>query len=109
MDLRYRARAAESLALLGVLVFLGCSDAVKLARETDTGGAVTYSYKSEQGPMFSPYRSQALEAIHKKCPGGYTIVREGEARASGTSLGSMEGTEDEVRHRRWGVEFRCKG
>ena len=109
MDLCCRARAAETLALLVVLVSLGCSDAVKLTHETDNGGAVTYSYKSEEGPMFSPYRSQALEAIQKKCPGGYTIVREGQARPSGTSSGLMEGTEDEARHRRWGVEFRCKG
>jgi len=109
MDLRCRARATETLILFVVLVFPGCSDAVKLARETDNGGAVTYSYKSAEGPIFSPYRSRALEAIQKKCPGGYSIVREGPARASGTSSGLMEGTENEVRHQRWGVEFRCKG
>jgi len=96
-------------ALLCLLGVAGCSEGAKLARDTDSGGIVTYLYREDRGGVLgSRYRRAALEIIHKKCPAGYSIVREGEARGAHGSSGSIEGTEDEVTGRRWAMEFRCK-
>jgi hypothetical protein len=104
-------RFLDAHVLLGVLVLsmVGCSEGAKLARETDSGGVVTYLYREERGGVLgSRYRRDALEIIQKKCPMGYTIVREGEARRSGGGSGILEGTEDEPTGRRWALQFRCK-
>ena len=86
---------------------LGCSDAVKLIQDTETGGVVTYMFKEERGgAKFSSFRSQAFEVMEQKCPSGYTIVKEAETR--GYQSVSVEGTEDEIRNRRWAMQFRCK-
>lgn len=80
-----------------------------LARETTDGGIVTYSYKEERGgPTVSPYRKEALGVMHKKCPQGYGIVREGEAQREYQG-GGFESVDTEVKGRRWGIQFRCKG
>ena len=43
---------------------LGCSDAVKLIQDTETGGVVTYLFAEERGgAMCSPFRSQAFEVM----------------------------------------------
>jgi hypothetical protein len=92
-----------------VLSMVGCSEGAKLARDTDSGGVVTYLYREDRGGVLgSRYRRDALEIIQKKCPMGYTIVREGEARGSRGGPGIMEGTEDEPSGRRWALQFRCK-
>jgi hypothetical protein len=97
------------LLFAAVLAGAGCSDAVKLAHETDVGGVVTYLFKEDRGgPVMSPHRKEALEFIERKCPSGYAIVREGEAQSASTGTGLQEGTEDEARHRRWALQFRCK-
>jgi len=44
--------------------------------------------------------------MKQKCPSGYTIMKEGETR--GYHSVSLEGTEDEIRNRRWAIQFRCK-
>jgi len=86
----------------------GCSDAVKLIRSTESGGVVTYSYKEERGHLFSPYREEALRVMQRQCHGSYRIVREGEAKGySSVSSGIVEGTEGEIRGRRWGIQFEC--
>lgn len=86
-------------------VTAGCSDAVTLIRETETGGVVTYLFKEERGgPMGSPHRRDAIKLMEKKCPSGYTVVKDGEVPSHG-SMPSMEG---EVTGRRWGIQFRCK-
>jgi hypothetical protein len=91
-----------------LLVLPGCSDAVRLTHETETGGVVTYLYKEDRGgPMGSPHRREALKVMEQKCPGGYAIVRDGEVRGS-VSMSSREGEEGEVTGRRWGIQFRCK-
>ena len=73
------------------------------------GGVVTYLYKADRGgPVMSPHRVEALELIKKKCVSGYSIVREGEAQSHRSIPGIVEGTEDEVRNLRWGLQFRCK-
>jgi hypothetical protein len=81
-----------------------------LNRESATGGVVTYMYKADRGgPMGSKYRPEAFELIKAKCPAGSRIIREGEAKGySSAGMGIFEGTEDEVRGTRWGIQFECK-
>jgi hypothetical protein len=82
-----------------------------LDRESNHGGVVTYMYKADRGgPMGSKYRSEAFDVIKAKCPTGSRVIREGEARGySSVGMGVIEGTEDEVRGTRWGIQFECKG
>lgn len=89
----------------------GCSQAVMMDRESDHGGVVTYVYKQDRGgPMGSKYRRQALDAIQAKCKTGSRIIREGEVKGyTSVGMGTIEGTEDEERGRRWGIQFECKG
>jgi hypothetical protein len=97
------------IVLTGLFACAGCADAAKLVQETETGGIVTYLYKADRGgPVMSPHRFEALDLIKKKCGSGYLIVREGEAQGYRSIAGTVEGTEDEVRNRRWGLQFRCK-
>ena len=77
--------------------------------ETDSGGVVTYLYREERGGVLgSRYRRDALQIVEKKCPAGYTVLREGEAQTSQSVSGVIEGTEDEPTGRRWAIQFRCK-
>ena len=92
-----------------LLLVTACSDAVKLIRETDTGGIVTYSYNIERGGhMGSPFRKQAFDLIQQKCPTGSRIVRESEVQGYSSAGGYQEGSEGEVRGQRWGIQFECK-
>ncbi|MCX5721049.1 MAG: hypothetical protein NT179_03340 [Nitrospirae bacterium] len=87
---------------------VGCSQAVLLTHETEQGGVVTYLFKEDRGgPMGSPHRREALTLIERKCPSGYTVLKDGEVRGYG-SMSSVEGAEGEVSGRRWGIQFRCK-
>jgi hypothetical protein len=94
---------------LAVLVTsVGCSEAVLLTHETETGGVVTYLFKDDRGgPMGSPHRREALKIMEKKCMSGSTVLKEGEVQGYG-SMSSTEGQEGEVTGRRWGIQFRCK-
>lgn len=92
----------------GVLNLMGCvSGGAQLVRDNDSGGVVTYLYKEDRGgPTGSRYRKDAIEIMKLKCPHGYIVVKEGEAKGlSGVS--SVEGTEEEP-SRRWAFQFRCK-
>lgn len=96
------------LCAVAALVCAGCSDAVQLTHETEAGGVVTYLFKEDRGgPMGSPHRREALGVIEKKCPAGYSVVRDGEVQGYG-AVSSVEGQEGEVTGRRWGIQFRCK-
>lgn len=111
MDLRCPAeRTSFLLSFLFLVALTGCSQAVMLSQETDRGGVMTYSYKEDRGgAMGSEYRKEALEAIQAKCPKGARVLREGEVRGfSSAGSGIIEGTEDESRGRRWGIQFECK-
>ncbi len=103
-------RALPQLCLLLLISAGGCSEAVLLTRESEQGGVMTYSYRDDRGgPMGSPYRKQALDAIQNKCREGSRILREGEVKGySSAGLGIVEGTEDESRGRRWGIQFECR-
>jgi hypothetical protein len=107
MDSRFSNRPIALWFLVVGALLVGCSDAVQLTHETETGGVVTYLYKEERGgPMGSRHRKEALQVIEKKCPGGYVVIRDGEVR--GTPMISAQEGQDEESGRRWGIQFRCK-
>ena len=111
MDSRCRtSRALPYLYALLLITGAGCSEAVMMSQESDHGGVVTYSYKEDRGgPMGSEYRMPALDAIQAKCGKGSRIIREGEVKGyASAGMGIIEGTEDETRGRRWGIQFQCK-
>jgi hypothetical protein len=89
---------------------IGCSEAVMMSQESDHGGVVSYVFKQDRGgPMGSQYRKQALDLVQTKCGTGARIIREGEIKGyTSAGMGTIEGTEDEERGRRWGVQFECK-
>src|SRR5690348_9768067 len=100
------SRATIWLCLVGAIQGAGCSDAVRLTQETDNGGVVTYLYNEDRGgPMGSPHRKAAVDVIDKKCPAGFTVIRDGEVKGY-SSVPSIEG--QETSSRRWGIQFRCK-
>lgn len=109
MALPCRINRPKSILWVAVALFCaGCSEAVLLTHETENGGVVTYLFKEDRGgPMGSPHRSEALKVMEKKCPSGYTVIKDGEVAAYG-SMSSVEGQEGEVTGRRWGIQFRCK-
>ncbi|MGQ0811471.1 MAG: hypothetical protein ACT4OO_09645 [Nitrospiraceae bacterium] len=98
-----RARVLACLALLH-----GCAEGAKLLQETEQGGIVVYSYKGEQGHMVSSFRNEAIKLIQEQCAGQYMIVREGEAKGRTRVSAVVQGTEEIVRERRWGIQFQCK-
>jgi len=81
-----------------------------MTQESERGGLMTYSYKEDRGgPMGSVYRKPALDAIQAKCGKAWHMVREGEVKGyTSAGMGITEGTEDESRGRRWGIQFECK-
>jgi hypothetical protein len=110
MDLRYQVN--QWTTAIGLAVFFvcatGCSQAAMLTHETENGGVVTYLFKEDRGgPMGSPHRREAVKLIEKKCPSGYTVLKDGEVQGY-SSMSSSEGSEGEVIGRRWGIQFRCK-
>ena len=98
----------SSLGWAIVLVLAGCAEGAKLAQLTEDGGVVTYPFKADQGPMLSTFRKEALGLMKDTCGGSYAIVREGEAKGRARVVGGIEGGQEVVRERRWGIEFRCK-
>lgn len=109
MDSRYPDKPWTKVLGLGMLVTsIGCSQAVLLTHETETGGIVTYLFKEDRGGSIgSPHRRDALKLIENKCPSGYTVLKDGEVQGY-SSMSSMEGAKGEVSGRRWGIQFRCK-
>ena len=97
----------RAVALLLAFVVAGCSQAVQVVRDDGESGVVTYVYKEERGAMFSKHRAEALKLIKDKCPKGYAITREGEARTQQSVGGVIEGTEDSISHR-WGMQYACR-
>lgn len=98
----------SSLAVLFVVALSGCGEGAKLVQESGDGGVVTYPFKGEQGPLLSSFRQEALSLMKKKCGGLYAIVREGEAKGRIRTVSPIEGSQDIVEERRWGIQFQCK-
>lgn len=90
------------------LMAAGCADGAKMMQDTDEGGVVVYPFKGEQGHMLSSFRKDALSLMQQKCGGAYTIVREGETKGRTRVAGAVQGSQEMVQERRWGIEFRCK-
>ncbi len=79
MGLRYPTKRSGLVLLAFAIGAAGCSDAVTLTRETETGGLVTYLFKEDRGgPMGSPHRKDAVRMMEKKCPSGYSVLKDGE-------------------------------
>jgi hypothetical protein len=98
----------SSLAVLFVIVLVGCAEGAKLVQEREDGGVVAYPFKGEQGAMLSSFRQDALALMNEKCRGPYTIVREGETKGRSRVVGAVEGAQEIVQERRWGIQFQCR-
>ncbi|MCP9446965.1 MAG: hypothetical protein NNA22_05260 [Nitrospira sp.] len=95
------------LALFALLV--GCADGVKLVQEQENGGVVVYPFKEGQGPLLSSFRAEALAVIRRKCGDrSYDILREGEAKGRARVVSPIEGQEEVIQERRWGIQFQCR-
>lgn len=91
-----------------LLVLTGCADGAKLIQENGHGGVVVYPFKGEQGAMLSSFRKEALDIMKDKCGGAYTIVKEGEAKGRARVASPIDGAQEIVQERRWGIQFECK-
>lgn len=98
------------VAAIGFALLIGgCADGAKLVQEHDQGGIVVYPFRGDQGSLLSTFRQDALAIMQKKCAGGsYAIVREGETKSRARVVSPMEGMEEMVQERRWGIQFHCK-
>ena len=103
--MNHRSRVVVAAACLAAA---GCAEGAKLIQDRDDGGVVVYPFKGEQGHMLSSFRKDALLLMQQKCGSGYTIVREGETKGRARVAGSVQGSQEMVQERRWGIEFRCK-
>lgn len=99
-----------SRALLLLLPFLltGCGQGATLIQESDRGGVVVYPFKGEQGAMLSSFRKDALAIMKDKCGGAYSIIREGETKGRVRVTSPVEGAQEVVQERRWGIQFQCR-
>jgi hypothetical protein len=98
----------SSLAILFLIALAGCGEGAKLLQEKEDGGVVAYPFIGEQGPMLSSFRADALALMKEKCGGLYTIVQEGETRGRSRMASPVEGAQEIVQERRWGIQFQCK-
>lgn len=89
------------------LLFAGCGEGAKMLQESENGGVVVYPFKGDNHLTIS-FRRDAFRLIEQQCPAGYSIVREGEAKGRTRVAAPVEGAEEVIRERRWGIEFRCK-
>ena len=87
----------------------GCADGAKIVQQHGSGGVVIYPFKEGQGPMLSSFRKDALDLMKEKCGGrSYSIVREGETKGRARVVSPLEGAQELVEERRWGIQFECK-
>lgn len=99
---------SRALLLLLPLLLTGCGQGATLIQESDRGGVVVYPFKSEQGAMLSSFRKDALAIMKEKCGGAYSIIREGETKGRVRVAGPVEGAQEAVQERRWGIQFQCR-
>ena len=98
-----------AIATTASLLLGGCADGVKIVQEHDMGGVVIYPFKDGQGPMLSSFRTEGLDLMKEKCKGrSYSIVREGEAKRRARVVSPLDGAQELVEERRWGIQFECK-
>ena len=99
---------SRALLSLAVVLLAGCGGGAKLVQETEHGGVVVYPFKGEQGALLSSFRKDALNLMKEKCGGRYRILREGEAKGRARVAGYIDGGQDLIQERRWGIEFQCQ-
>lgn len=93
-------------ALVSFLV--GCADGAKLVQGDENGGVVVYPFRDGQSSLLSSFRKDALAIMNEKCGGSYDIVREGETKGRARVVTPLEGQEEVIHERRWGIQFQCK-
>ena len=94
------------VVILCAVLLAGCSEGVKFVQETDAGGVVVYPYKGDNS-LVSTFRGEALDLMQKKCPKGYTVLKEGQT----TSLRRVHenaGGSEAIELKRWAIKFQCK-
>jgi hypothetical protein len=97
-----------AVAVAGLAVG-ACADGAKIIQEHNAGGVVIYPFKEGQGPMLSSFRQDALDLMKQKCSGrSYSIVREGETKGRTRVVSPLDGAQELVEERRWGIQFECK-
>jgi hypothetical protein len=97
------------VATIAVFTLVGCAGGVKFVQEHENGGVVVYPFRGDQGSLLSSFRTEALALIQEKCGSrSYTIIREGEARGRSRVVSPMEGQEEVIQERRWGIQFLCE-
>jgi len=90
------------------MLLAGCADGAKFLQESENGGMIVYPFKGEQGALLSSFRTDAFALMKDKCQGPYTIIREGETKGRTRIAGAVEGAQEAVRERRWGIQFQCR-
>jgi hypothetical protein len=99
----------KTAVVVACLAVGGCADGAKIVQQHDTGGVVIYPFKEGQGPVLSSFRKDALDLMKEKCTDrSYSIVREGEAKGRSRVVSPLEGAQELVEERRWGIQFECK-
>lgn len=98
----------SSLTVIFAIALAGCGEGAKLLQENENEGVVVYPFIEERGPMLSSFRTEALSLMKEKCGGPYTIVKEGETKGRTRITSPIEGAQDLVEERRWGIQFQCK-
>lgn len=93
-------------AVLLMVLLAGCSEGVKFVQETDTGGVVVYPYKGDNA-LVSTFRGDALDMMQKKCPKGYTVLKEGQTTGLRRIHDNVGGSEA-IELKRWAIKFSCK-
>ena len=99
----------KTAVVVACLVVGGCADGAKIVQQHDKGGVVIYPFKEGQGPMLSSFRNEALDLMKDKCGStSYSIVREGETKGRTRVVSPLDGAQELVEERRWGIQFECK-
>ncbi|OQW30261.1 MAG: hypothetical protein A4E19_10110 [Nitrospira sp. SG-bin1] len=103
------SRSWRKIAVAAIcLMTEGCADGAKIVQQHDRGGVVIYPFKDGQGPMLSAFRKDAMDLMKEKCSGrSYDIVREGETKGRTRVVSPLDGAQEMVEERRWGIQFEC--
>jgi hypothetical protein len=106
MDLSALLHRRLPLALTLLLLLVACATRTNLVRETAAGGVVAYTISGEDDILTAAGRTQALEIIHRKCPQGSRIVREGEMAKVRADVDRTWGDQIAA-DKRWALQFQC--
>lgn len=91
-----------------IALLYGCDGGASLLQDTERGGVAAYPYVPERGPVVSSFRRDAVALMNERCNGHYRIVHEGEVRGRTRVSNVVQGADEVVRDRRWGIQFECQ-